>query len=74
MLGEVFAVKESAWVTLTGVVALSVTFTVKLEVALAVAVPESTPAALSVRPVGNVPEARDHVSVPVPPLAFSVAL
>ncbi len=38
----------------------SVTFTVKLEVPAVVGVPEITPAELSVRPAGRVPDEIDH--------------
>ena len=37
-------------------------------------VPERTPPLLNVMPEGSVPEATLHVSVPLPPLAASVAL
>jgi hypothetical protein len=40
---------------------LSVTATVKLEVPLAVGVPEITPALDRLSPVGRLPEATDHV-------------
>ncbi len=52
----------------------SVTFTVMVVVLGVVTVPENAPALLSVTPVGNVPLATDQESVPVPPVAASVAL
>ena len=58
----------------TGIVE-SVTRTVKLKVPAAVGVPEITPVpALSDRPVGNEPLARDQVYGGVPPEAASVAV
>ena len=51
--------------------ALSATCTVKLNVPAAVGVPLKMPDGLSVIPAGNVPEARDHVSVPTPPRSRS---
>jgi len=50
---------------------LSVTCTVNV-VPVAVGVPLITPAADRVSPVGKDPVARDHVLVPVPPVAASV--
>ena len=52
--------------------AASLTCTVKLDVPAVVGVPESTPAAVSVNPAGNVPLASDHVYPGVPPLAANV--
>jgi hypothetical protein len=67
-------VRLSCWVAESGVDAASVTFTVKVEVPSAVGVPEIAPEA-SDRPAGSDdPEARLQVSVPVPPVAASVAL
>jgi len=61
-------------VTEAGVVAESVTFTVKLDVpAEPVAVPLMTPAVLSVNPTGSEPDASAKVFVPVPPVAAIVA-
>jgi hypothetical protein len=50
---------------------LSFTPTAKVEVPLAVGVPEITPALESARPAGSLPEANDHVYPGVPPLTFS---
>ena len=46
----------------------------KVDAPLPVGVPEITPALDSVRPVGRVPDASDHVYPGVPPAALSVAL
>jgi hypothetical protein len=51
---------------------LSVTLTVKLDVAAVVGVPLMTPAALSVNPAGNVPALTDQVNGDVPPETVSV--
>ena len=53
---------------------VSVARTVKLNVPVAEGVPESNPAALSVKPVGsgNEPGASPQLSAPVPPVAVSV--
>jgi hypothetical protein len=53
--------------------ALSVTVTVKVDVPVAVGVPEITPAFDIVNPAGRLP-LTDHVYPGVPPLALSVAL
>ena len=50
---------------------LLVAFTVKLEVPATVGVPDITPAAESVKPVGRLPLANDHV-IGVVPVAVSV--
>ena len=52
------------------------TFTVKVEVPEFVGVPEMMPELPKVRPAGRVPKPATglHVSVPVPPVAVSVAL
>ena len=52
--------------------ALSVAFTVKLNVPEADGVPASTPAALSVNPSGNAPALTAHEYPGVPPLAENV--
>jgi hypothetical protein len=52
----------------------AVTWTVKLEVPVAVGVPEITPADVRVTPVGSVPLAIDQVYGGVPPVAVRVAL
>ena len=51
---------------------LSLTLTVKVEVPLAVGVPEITPELASVSPAGKLPELIDHLYPGVPPLAASV--
>jgi hypothetical protein len=53
---------------------LSVTLTVKLDVPLAVGVPEMTPPLERVSPAGRLPEASDHVYAAVPPVALRVVL
>jgi hypothetical protein len=53
---------------------LSCTPTAKLEVPLAVGVPEITPLGDNVSPAGKLPEITDHVYPGVPPVALSVAL
>jgi hypothetical protein len=68
-------VRLSCVVTETGVDAASVTFTVKPVVLAAVGVPEIAPAVLRASPAGSDdPDAKLQVSVPVPPVAASVAL
>lgn len=59
---------------MTGVVAVSVTLTVKVAVpAVPVGVPVIAPVeALMVRPAGSAPDAMAKVLVPVPPLAATV--
>ncbi len=58
-----------------GVDAASVTFTVKVDVPVAVGVPEIAPEPLRLSPAGSEePVAKLQVSVPVPPVAASVAL
>jgi hypothetical protein len=52
----------------------SVAVTEKLEVPVAVGVPLIAPAALNSNPVGNVPVETVQVTVPVPPVLWSVAL
>jgi hypothetical protein len=52
----------------------SVTATVKLKVPVAVGVPEMTPLADRLSPVGSVPEESDQVYGGDPPLAVSVAV
>jgi len=52
--------------------AASVTRIVKLKAPLLVGMPLITPAALSVRPGGKVPDANDQLYGCVPPVAFSV--
>jgi hypothetical protein len=72
--GTGLIVRVSCSVTLTGVGAESVTFTVKVAAPAAVGIPEIFPDA-NVSPEGNEePEARLQESVPVPPAALSVAL
>jgi hypothetical protein len=63
---------ERAFELLRGGVELSLRPTVKLNVPPVVGVPLITPAPESVRPGGNVPEARDHVNGVTPGLAASV--
>ncbi|CAB4734619.1 unannotated protein [freshwater metagenome] len=53
---------------------LSVTRTVKLELPVAVGVPEITPAALRFRPAGRVPLCRLQTLLPAPPVATKVWL
>jgi hypothetical protein len=53
--------------------ALSAAVTVKVDVPVAVGVPEITPAADIVNPAGRLP-LTDHVYPGVPPLALNVAL
>ena len=53
---------------------LSVAFTVKLEVAAAVGVPDSIPAELSVRPAGKLPVVIVNEYEPLPPVAVIVWL
>jgi hypothetical protein len=50
----------------------SATWTVKVDVPVAVGVPEITPPPLRLTPLGSVPEAKLHVRVPAPPLACRV--
>ena len=52
----------------------SVAVAVKLKEPEAVAVPERTPAGLSVTPEGSAPEVTENVYGPTPPEAVSVAL
>jgi len=52
----------------------SVTCTVKVEVPGMVGVPVMAPELPSDKPVGKVPPAKLHVSVPAPPVAWRVAL
>jgi hypothetical protein len=52
----------------------SVTWTVKVEVPETVGSPVMAPVLLNDRPVDNGPEAKLHVSVPTPPVAWRVAL
>ena len=52
---------------------LSTTLTVKVELVALVGVPEMVPLLLMVRPGGRLPEKSDHVYVPEPPEADSVA-
>jgi hypothetical protein len=47
---------------------------VKVDVPLPVGVPEITPAPDSVRPVGKLPDANDHVYPGVPPVALKDVL
>jgi len=58
----------------SGVVAASVTFTVKFELPTAVAVPEINPAEDSVIPTGNDPLVSVHVSGALPPVATNCTL
>ncbi len=51
----------------------SVARIVKVEVPVAVGVPEITPAEVTVRPGGSVPVASAHVEGGMPPVAASVA-
>ncbi len=62
-------VSDRARVVLAGTEALSVTFTVKLDVLAADGVPLITPLLDSARPEGNEPESIDHVYEGVPPVA-----
>ena len=69
---------ESPGVTSTAMLLLAdctplVTWTVTLEVPAVVGVPESTPLAASVIPVGRVPAVMLHAYPPAPPLALSVS-
>ena len=50
----------------------SATWTVKVDVPVAVGVPEITPLLLRLKPLGSVPEAKLHVRAPAPPLACRV--
>ena len=50
----------------------SVTRATKVDAPVPVGVPLMNPAAENPNPAGNVPDARDHVLVPVPPVAVSV--
>ncbi len=59
--GAEATVMERALVEVAAVVAESVTFTVKLEVAAVVGVPEITPVVPRVSPVGRVPLETDHL-------------
>jgi hypothetical protein len=64
------AIEAAAAVTVTGVVAASVTETLKLNVPAAVGVPEIAPVVpLSTSPVGSAPLATAKLLVPDPPLA-----
>ena len=47
----------------------SATWTVNVDVPVAVGVPEITPPELRLKPLGRVPEAKLHVTAPAPPLA-----
>src|SRR5262249_36324962 len=53
--------------------ALSVSFSTKLDVPVAVGVPVMVPLVLSLSPAGSDPEARDHVHGGTPPPAGNVA-
>src|SRR4029077_15724441 len=77
LLGQIVVVEELT-VMLSGAVALSqagsVTSTLKLEVPVAVGVPEITPVLVArVSPAGSVPFARNHMYGGVPPVARTVA-
>jgi hypothetical protein len=75
MAKGVTTVIESCFWAESGVDAESVTFTVNVEAPAAVGVPEIFPEPLRLRPAGrDEPDATLHVSVPVPPVAASVAL
>ena len=66
---------ESACVSVAGVLAESLTCTVKLAVAAGPAgVPEITPAELRDRPSGRAPALTLNVFVPWPPVAVTVSL
>ncbi len=72
--GCVMAIATEAAVTVTGVVAESVTETLKLNVPAAVGVPEIAPVELlNVNPVGSAPLAIAKLFVPEPPLAEMLA-
>ena len=73
LLPPVLTVRDSAWVSV--LLAASVTLAVKLDVPVAVGVPEITPAALRDSPDGSVPlERMLHVYGVVPPVAASVVV
>src|SRR6267143_6999953 len=66
--------KTKVCVALRGGVLLSVTCTVKVEAPIAVAVPDSSPDALRVMPVGGVPEVSDQTRLPTPPFCWSCSV
>ena len=67
-----FTVSENCWLTLCA--EASVTFTVKLDVPMAVGVPLRTPAEESAMPAGRVPAETENVKGAVPPDAAMAAL
>ena len=70
--GAGFTAMLSCFVAVSAGLPESATCTVKVEVPVAVGVPEITPLALRLNPLGSVPEAKLHVRAPTPPLACSV--
>ena len=70
--GAGLTVMLSCFVAVSAGLPESATWTVKVDVPVAVGVPEITPLLLRLKPLGSVPEAKLHVRAPAPPLACRV--
>src|ERR1700686_5226081 len=70
--GAGLTVMLSCFVAVSAGLPESATWTVKVDVPVAVGIPEITPLLFRLNPVGSLPEAKLHVRAPAPPLACRV--